>query len=171
MRHLPAWLILIAVLFPSVAQAHDHRWDFSFSAATATGSRLWGGRYTVGLTKEIQRKRNLSWLLDVTNVHGDDDTQDITQLAYLGGARYAIPRISGEHFVVMLHGMSGMVYKQKGAIGDANLAVTTGAAIEWVPGGNAAGWAARVQIEQSFLPDKDVKGFTQISFGVVKRFN
>ena len=110
--------------------------------------------------------------MDVTNVHGDDDTQDITQLAYLGGARYAIPRISGEHFVVMLHGMRGMVYKQKGAIGDANLAVTTGAAIEWVPGGNAAGWAARAANRTIvFAGSTSVKGFTQISFGVVKRFN
>ncbi len=57
MRHLPAWLILIAVLFPSVAQAHGHRWDISFGAATATGSRLWGTRFSVGLTDEVQDKK------------------------------------------------------------------------------------------------------------------
>jgi len=171
MRHLSAWLIIIALLFPSVAQAHDHRWDFSFAAATATGSRLWGGRYTVGLTKEIQRKRNLSWLFDVTNVKGEDNAEDIIQTSYLGGARYAIPRISGDHFVVMLHGIGGGVYKQKSATGDLNLALTAGAAFEWVPRGTPDGWAARVTIEQSFLPDKTVKGYTQFSFGVVKRFN
>jgi hypothetical protein len=175
MRHLRACLVFIALLFPSVAHAHDHRWDFSFAAATASGSRLWGGRYSVGLTKEIRQKRNLSVLLDVTNVKGNDKTQDktrdITQLSYLGGLRYAVPRISGDHFAVMLHGLGGGVYKQKGATGDLNLALTTGAALEWVPRGTPDGWAARLQIEQSFLPDETAKGFTQISIGVVKRFN
>src|SRR5687767_1879411 len=105
MRHLIAWLILIALLFPSAAQAHGHRWDISFGAASASGSRLWGGRFTVGLTDEVKQRKNLSWLIDVTNVKGDDDTQDITQLSYLGGLRYAVPGISGDRFVVMLHGI------------------------------------------------------------------
>jgi hypothetical protein len=172
MRHLSAWLILIALLFPTAAQAHDHRWDFSLAAASATGSRLWGGRYSVGLTKTIKEKKYFSVLFDVTNVKGHDDEhdQDIIQNSYLGGGRVALPRVSGEHFVVMLHGIAGGAYKQKGDTGDLNLALTAGAAVEWVPEG-AKGWAARVQIEQSFLPDKDVKGYTQFSFGVVKRFD
>jgi len=109
--------------------------------------------------------------LDVTNVKGDDGTQDITQLSYLGGVRYAIPRVSGDHFVVMLHGIGGGVYKQTGATGHLRLALTTGAAFEWVPGGDDSTWAARFQIEQSFLPFNEAKGYTQMSIGVVKRFN
>ena len=70
----------------------------------------------------------------------------------------------------MLHGIGGTVYKQKGATGDFNGALTAGAALEWVPRGPLSGWAARVTIEQSFLPSKSVKGYTQISLGAVKRF-
>lgn len=170
MRHLPAWLVFVVLLFPSVAQAHGHRWDISFGPAMASGSRLWGGRFSIGLTDEIREKKNLSWLIDVTNVKGDDNTQDITQLSYLGGVRYAVPRISGDRFVVMLHGIGGTVYKQKGTTGDFKGALTAGAAVEWVPPG-AHGWAGRLQIEQSFLPSKSVKGYTQISLGAVKRFD
>src|SRR5688572_7976171 len=173
MRHLSAWLIIIALLFPTVAQAHDHRWDFSLAAASATGSHLWGGRYSVGLTKKINEKKYFSVLFDVTNVkaHDDEHDQDIIQNSYLGGGRFAIPRISGDHFVVMLHGIGGGVYKQTGATGHLKLALMTGAAFEWVPGGDDSTWAARFQIEQSFLPYNDAKGYTQMSIGVVKRFN
>ena len=166
MRHLRACLVLVALSLPSVAQAHGHRWDFSMAAATATGSRLWGGRVAVGVTSNKPANKDLSFLFDLTNLKGEHNSEDVTHLSYLVGGRYAV--LSNNKHLLMLHGIGGIVHKHQGATDRTDGAVTLGAAYEWVPRGAYAGWAARVQVEQSFLPSKSVKGYTQISIGAVQ---
>ena len=162
-------VVLTFLLVPTIAQAHDHRWDFAMAAAKATGSSLWGGRFSLGLTNKVPTNRDLSWLIDVTNVKGDDNTQDIIQNSYLVGVRYALPGISNDYVAVMLHGIGGGVYKQTGTDGNLRGALAAGVAVEWVPRGTPDGWAVRGQIERSFV--KDASNYTQFSFGAVKRFN
>jgi hypothetical protein len=160
-------VVLMSLLVPTAAQAHDHVWDFSFGPAAATGSRLWGGRFSIGLTNKVPANKDLSWLIDVTNVKGKDGTDDIVQLSYLGGVRYAIlGNRQTDKSVVLVHGLVGRFYKQTGATGVGEWSATVGGAFEQVL---THGWAARVQVEHSFV--KNVKGYTQVSLGAVKRFN
>ena len=160
-------VVLTFLLVPATAQAHLHRWDFAFSGAEAAGSSLKGVRMTVGITQKIgPTNKDVSWLLDVTNVKGEENNKDITQLSYLAGGRYTIPRLRHQYFAVMVHGIGGFVYKQEAADGKRNWAFNTGAAIEL---GDADGWAARIQADYSFLEGPS-KGFRQFSFGAVKRF-
>lgn len=168
MRHLHAWLIVIALLFPSAAQAHGHVWDFAFGPAWAEGSSLWGGHVSIGLTNKVPANKNLSWLIDLTNLKDRESSQDTTQLAYYVGPRYSV----GEnHHTAMVHGQLGIVDKHQGATGTTQFAMKIGAAYEWVPKGNLGGLALRVQAEHSFVPDEDRKGYTQISASFVRRFN
>ena len=44
----------------------------------------------MGLTNRVPANKDLSWLIDVTNVKGKDGSVDITQQSYLGGGRYAV---------------------------------------------------------------------------------
>lgn len=165
-------VILMLLLVPSPSQAHDHVWDVAFGPAAASGSRLYGGRFSVGLTNKVPANRDLSWLFDVTYVKGKNGTDDITQRAYLVGGRYAVAgNRQTDRNVLMLHGLVGWVDKQKGPAGDGNFPVTLGAAYERMLSGGPAGWAARVQIDHTFLPKSGVKGFTQISAGIVHRFD
>jgi hypothetical protein len=174
MRHLSACLILVALLFPSAAQAHGHVWDFSFAPATATGSRLWGGRASIGLTSPRAPRPTLkrwSFLIDLTNLKGEHNSEEVTALSYLAGPRLVV--LSNDQHVLMLHGIAGIANKHQGATDRTDAAVTLGAAYEWVPKATAkshAGWAARIQVEQAFLPSKSATGYTQISVGAVKRF-
>ena len=167
-------VVLTFLLVPATAQAHIHVWDVAFSGAEAAGSSLKGLRITIGLTQKVgptptppsNPNRDFSWLFDITNVKGEDSNQhDITQLSYLGGGRYTIPRLRHQYFNAAVHGVVGMVYKQTVADGERYLAFNTGAAIEL---GDAKGWAGRIQADYSFL--KGATGFRQFSAGVVKRF-
>lgn len=169
MRHLQALLVLIALLFPSAAQAHGHRWDFSLAPSSADGSRLWGGRVSFGITNKVPANEDLSWLIDLTNLKDRDSSQDITLMAYFGGLRYAV--VPTSKHLLMLHGLVGAIDKHQGATGRTDFAMMLGAAYEWVPRGLEAGWALRVQADHSFVPEKSVKGYTQFSVGVVKRFD
>ena len=169
MRLRPLCVVVLMILVvPTAAQAHDHVWDFSFGAATASGSRLWGGRFALGLTNKVPANKDLSWLIDVTNVKGKDGADDIVLLSYLGGLRYAVlGNRQTDQNVLMVHGIGGRVYKQTGTTGAGEWAVTVGAAYERLIRG---GWASRVQIERSFVTN-GVKSYTQISLAAVKRFH
>ena len=163
-------VVLMLLLVPTTAQAHLHRWDISPAAATADGSRLWGGRVSIGLTNpapRIKTKRPFSWLIDVTNLKDREPSQDKTLIALLGGPRYSI---GTDHHVLMLHGLAGFVDKHEGATGRTDFATTAGAAYEWVLS-DTYGWGARLQVEHSFIPKSGVKGYTQFSLGAVKRFD
>lgn len=167
-------VVLMFLLLPTTVQAHDHVWDFSFGPAAASGSRLWGGHFAIGLTNPVPANRDLSWLIDVTNVKGKDGANDITQNTYLGGARYALlGNRTRDKNILMLHGLIGTVYKQNGADGDFEFATKIGAAYErLLVGPPPAGWALRVQLERSFVTDGPVaKEYTQIAVGIVKRFD
>lgn len=160
------WMWLLA---PATANAHLHVWDFAFSGAQASGSSLKGVRMTIGLTQKLgpRPNRDFSWLFDVTNVFGEDNTQhDITQVSYLAGGRYTIPRLRYKYFAASVHGMGGKVLKHTAAGRAQPWAFNTGAAIEL---GDAAGWGGRIQADYSFL-EGSTKSFRQFSFGVVKRF-
>lgn len=161
-------VVLMFLLVPVTAQAHLHVWDVAFAPAWAEGSSLWGGRVSIGLTNPVPRDRNLSWLIDLTNLKDRDSTQDITVLAILGGPRYTIGQDDGAH-VVMFHGLLGAVDTHQGATGHTDFAMSAGAAWEWELS-EATGWGTRLQVEHSFIPESGRKGHTQISFGAVKRF-
>jgi hypothetical protein len=135
---------------------------------------LWGGHFVIGITNPKPGNKDLSWLIDATNVTGNDGTNDITQLSYLGGLRYALlGNRTQDKNVILVHGLLGTVYKQAGATGDFEMAGKVGLAYERLLGGHApAGWALRVQVERSFVTEGPVaKSYTQISAGVVKRFD
>ena len=163
-------VVVLLLLVPATAQAHLHRWDISPMAATADGSRLWGGRVSIGVTnptRNLKRKRPLSWLLDLTTLKDREPSQDKTLIALLAGPRYSF---GTDSHVFMLHGLAGFVDKHEGATGRTDFATTAGAAYEWVVS-DTHGWGARVQVERSFIPKSGVKGYTQISLGAVKRFD
>lgn len=162
-------VVFVSLVLPATADAHLHVWDFGFSGAEASGSSLKGTRLTIGITQQIgSTNKDFSWLGDITNLKGHDDAtnEDITQISYLGGGRYTIPRLRHKYFALTVHGIGGFVYRQRAADGQRNWAFNSGAAVEL---GDAKGWAGRIQLDYSFL-EGNAKGFRQISGGVVKRF-
>lgn len=160
-------VVLLLLITPATAHAHLHVWDMAFSGAEAAGSSLKGVRMTVGITQKMgPTNKDYSWLLDVTNVFGEDTNQhDITQVSYLGGGRYTIPRLRHRYFAAAVHGVGGKLFKHTAAGRENHWTFNTGAAIEL---GDAKGWAGRVQADYSFV--KGGPGFRQFSAGVVKRF-
>jgi hypothetical protein len=161
--------VLMLLLVPATAHAHLHRWDVAAGPTYEKGSRLLGGRLSIGLTNRLKddSDRKLSLLIDLTNLKDREDSQDTTLLSYFAGPRYSF---GNDDHVVMLHGQLGIIDKHQGATGRTDLAFTAGVAYEFIWGGAPAGVALRLQVEHSFVPDKDVKGRNRYSAAVVKRF-
>jgi hypothetical protein len=169
MRLYPRCVVVLMFLFvPATAHAHLHVWDVAFAPSWAEGSSLWGGRISIGLTNPVPPDRNLSWLIDVTNLKDRDSHQDTTLLSYFGGLRYSVGR-DADPYVFMMHGLIGAIDKHQGATGRTDFAMTAGAAFEWVLS-DRTGWGARVQVEHTFIPKSGPEGYRQVSFGAVKRF-
>jgi hypothetical protein len=173
MRLRPRCVVVVMLLLvPTSAQAHLHRWDVAAGAASEDGSRLWGGRFSIGLTNRpdplSKEYKRLSWLIDVTNLKDREPTEDTTLLSYFVGPRYAIG--GRDEQVLMLHGQVGIIDKHQGATGQTDLGFIAGAAYEFVWGDPRHGKALRIQAEHSFVPDENVKGHTRYSVAFVKRF-
>jgi hypothetical protein len=161
------------LLVPTIAQAHGHRWDVGGGPSSGDGSRLWGGRASIGLTSKKPANEDFSILLDLTNLKDREEVagvnQDTTLIALFVGGRYAI--IPHRRYLVTVHGLLGFVDKHKAATGNTDLAFSTGAAFDLIFTGANNGWAARVQVDRTFLPEDTRKGYTQVSVGLVKRFD
>src|SRR5688500_16979026 len=160
-------VVLILLLVPTAARAHGHVWDVAFGPTSAQGSSLWGARVSLGVTNKVPTNKNLSWLVDISDFR--DGKRDITQFSQLGGPRYVL--LDTPKQTLSLHVLSGIVHTDRGATSNTSVPVTVGGSYEWVPRGATAGFAMRVQVDRSFVPEKNVKGYWQVSAGLVHLFD
>ena len=168
MRLRPLCVVVsMFLLVPAAAQAHGHVWDVCFAPAWAEGSSLWGARVSLGVTNKVPASKNLSWVIDVANLKDSD--RDIKQISQIGGPRWVLLDTTRQTFSV--HALSGMVHTDRGTTSTTHIPVTVGGSYEVVPRGGTAGFGVRLQVERTFLPQKDAKDFWQISLGVVHLFD
>jgi hypothetical protein len=162
-------VVLLILLAPIIAHAHDHRWDASASSGWADGSNLLGGRISFGVTTKKPDNEDLSVLFDVGYFQDRDPSRIITLRSFLLGPRYSL-EITDKN-IVTLHAIAGVVHKHEPGVLHGNKgAVMLGGAYEWVPRGSPQGIATRVQIDYTIVPSKDVKSYLQITGGLAFRW-
>ena len=173
MRLKPVWLVVVALILPARVYAHGHTWDGSGGPiASGGGSVLAGVYFGIGVTLNGMVDNDLSFIGDVTNLKGKHDDQELTQLSYQGGVRYALNGRNHDdrRNLFTVHGLIGIVNRHLGAEDKTHFSGALGGGYEFdfkddkLP----EGWAMRVQVDRQFV--NDIKDFWRVSGGFVRRF-
>ncbi len=159
-------LVVVLLLMPTAARAHDHIADFFGGGSGGYDSTLWGLHQQLGITLPWV-DRDFSAVADLSLHFGTHDGSDLTRATFLGGLRY-MP--SGDHRLTGLVSFHALV----GNVHDAGLdssnakALALGGAFEYLPKGRdtAGGWGVRVLADYVFSRGE---GFARVSAGVVYR--
>jgi hypothetical protein len=172
MRLRLSGLVLAIVLVPTLANADDHRadWYGGFSGGGG-GSKLFGFHESLGIGFPQTKAENLSIVGDLSVHFGSSDAgTDVTQVAFMGGARYTFAKDNSRH-KPSAHFLAGTVYSNDGGSGGKNGAIAVGGTYEFLLKRGAApmsGWGIRFQID--YFNRADRSNFTRISSGIVYRF-
>src|SRR5688572_2186474 len=101
------WLVVVVLLLmPTTARAHDHTADFYWGLCYANASSLFGPHVSVAMTVPNVLERDLSVVGDVAAYMGTHDDLDLTRVTFMGGIRYTptgmrlLRHVGGFHFLV-----------------------------------------------------------------------
>lgn len=175
MRIRRPWLVLVLLLVPTIARAHNHFADVCFGVSDAHESMLVGPFVTVSKTFETStdsKLRNLSLIGDLSTHWGSHDDLDVRRVFFMGGLRYTFAGDQHQKHLPFVEVLLGGVHNKDddgngNSEGDADPALAIGAGYEHVMSGSPYGWGIRVQGGYIVRPG-DVT--PRISVGLVKRF-
>ena len=165
--HRPVVLaVVLSVLLPSAARAHDHTADFCGAFSFASASKLFGLHETLAFTTPALDE-DLAIVTDLSIHIGEHDDEDLTRLTFLGGIRYTPTGMRKFNNVVHFHLLVGGVH-DGAAEGSNEPALAFGAGYEFLAQRNAypGGWAFRVQGDYVVSGGED---FPRFSAGIVYR--
>jgi hypothetical protein len=171
MRNRHAWLVVVALMLPSRAYAHGHTWDGSGGPiVTGGGSVLAGVYFGLGVTLQNMVDNDLALVGDVANLKGKHDDEELTQLSYTGGLRWAVNGRNADNrkHIVIVHALMGIMNRHLGADDKTHFTSTLGGAYEFTPRAAPQGWGVRVQVDRQFT--NDIKDTWRFSTGFVRRF-
>ena len=172
MRIRRLWLVLVLLLVPTAARAHDHFADVCFGVSLAHESILVGPFATVSKTFKTStdsKLRNVSLIGDLSTHWGSHDDIDVRRVFFMGGLRYTFAGESHQKHLPFVEVLLGGAHNDDddGSDADADPALAIGAGYEHVMSGSPGGWGIRVQGGYIVRPG-DIT--PRISVGFVKRF-
>jgi hypothetical protein len=164
-----SWLavVLMLLLQPTLARAHDHTADLFGAFSFARASNLWGLHESLALTLPSPSNRDLSLVADLSLHIGTHDDKDLTRVTFLGGFRYTLSGRRLLKHLVSFHALAGGVHDGGPASGT-EPALALGGGYEYLPRGSesAAGWGFRVQGDYVISGGEN---FPRLSAGIVYR--
>lgn len=134
MRIRYAWLVLL-LLVPTTAGAHDHFADFCFGVSDAYQSHLWGPY--VAVTKTIPsgtpggKLKNWGVVGDFSTHAGEHDEIDVRFTSFMGGLRYSFAHSTPGRPVPFMQALLGGVHVKTDGTGDADPALALGVGFDW----------------------------------------
>jgi hypothetical protein len=161
-------LVVVLLLMPTPARAHDHIADFFGGGSSAYDSTLWGFHTQLGTTLPWLENKDLSAVGDLALHIGTHDGADLTRVTFLGGFRYAPSGMRLFKNIVSFHALLGGVHDAD-ADSSNEFALAIGGGYEYLPKGQNPGgghWGFRVQADY-VISSGD--GFPRVSAGVVYR--
>lgn len=172
MRIRRPWLVLVAVLMPSVTHAHDHFADLYGAASLMFGSAHPGLHVSFSKTlPQVEEAaaadvvKRLTFVGDFS-AHWEAGEGDRRNVNYLGGLRYTFAKTAHSSKLPFVHLMLGGVHTKSAGQGDGDAALALGGGFEYIPSGSPGGFGFRVQADYIVRPG-DVQ--PRVSAGIVWR--
>jgi hypothetical protein len=158
------WLVVVAVLLPAAAQAHEHRMGAFGGISFKSGSVLTGAHVTVDvpITRDRQGVRHWSWIFD-TSIHGGSEDKRSSNI--LSGVRYTFAQSAAQTTVGFVQLLSGTAESKDRSGNDWDGALAFGAGVEHNYG--QSGWGVRGQVDYIVSGDSGAR----VSVGFVKRWH
>ena len=136
--------VLVLLLGPTAAEAHDHIADFFVGYCHAAASKLPGVQFTVAKTFPAERKVTIFG--DFNFNGGEHESVDIKRFVYLGGVRFT-PAKKNWPVAPSIHISAGSVVDNDGPQEGAKGALSFGGALDYMVGHHAKGLGARFQLD------------------------
>ena len=164
-RRLPI-VVVVLLLVPTVARAHDHTADFFSAFCYAYDSNLFGVQQALSVTSPKPGNKDLSIVFD-TSVHmGKHEGDSRTRVLIMGGVRYTLTQLlDPDRHLVTAHFLAGGM-RDGGAVTTADPAVAFGGGYEYLKNGTATGLGFRFQFDYVVSGGQD---FPRFSGGIVYR--
>jgi hypothetical protein len=139
-------VVVVLLLVPTAARAHDHTADFFSAFCYAHASNLFGVQQSVAVTLPWPDNDDLSFVFDTSAHMGTHDGDPRTRVAVLVGARYTFEGLINAKNLLSVHALGGGV-RDAGVITQADPAFAFGGGYEFLQGGNPLGWGFRAQVD------------------------
>jgi hypothetical protein len=160
------WLVLVAVLLPAAAQAHEHRMDLFGGFAIQSGSVLAGLHTTVAVQvpRDEREIRRVGWLVDAS-LHSDFDGERKSNV--LSGIRYTFAQAADQKVLPFVQLLLGTAESKDHGGSDWDGAVAIGVGVERIVRGSVeSGYGVRGQADFIVSGDSGAR----LSFGIMKRW-
>ena len=132
--------VLVLLLGPTAAEAHDHIADFFVGYCYAAASSLHGVQF--GVAKTFPAERKVTIFGDFNFNGGEHENVDVKRFVYLGGIRYTIGK-QHSTFAPSIHISAGSVVDNAGPQEGAKGALSFGGALDYMFVHLPKGWGAR----------------------------
>jgi hypothetical protein len=172
MRIRQCGLMVLILLSPAAAQAHDHFADIAGNLAAAFSEPLLGFHVTFAKTvPELESKfqegvRRVSFVGDFS-MHWDPGEGEDRDINFLTGLRYAFVSTHDQNKVPFVQVLVGGTDVKTSGVRDTDPALALGGGFEYIPQNSPKGWGIRAQVDYIVRPG-DIS--PRLSAGVVKRW-
>jgi hypothetical protein len=157
-------VVVVLLLIPTAARAHDHVADFFGAFCYAHASNLAGVQQSLAIALPFWEK-DISFVTDTSFHVGKHDGEPLTRVSYLLGLRYTPTGMQHPSHLFSVHGLVGGV-RDGGLNTNNDWAVALGGGYEYLLDGNPEGWGFRTQVDYVISGGEN---FPRISGGIVFR--
>lgn len=164
MRRRALWLVLVVLLLPTSARAHDHNADFYFAVCYANASHLGGPQVAVATTLPY---KPLSVVVDFGRNYGSHEGRDLDWTTFMGGIRWMIAPREARHipFVQALVG-GGRISTR--SFSETDESVSVGGGYEYIVHHDTKSTAWGLRVAADLVKTGD-DWFKRVSAGAVLR--
>jgi hypothetical protein len=163
------WIVVVVLLLmPATARAHDHTADFFGGVCYANASKLFGPHVSVAITIPTLLERDLSVVGDLATFIGTHDEQELTRVTSMVGIRYTPTGMRLSKHLAAFHFLIGSV-RDGGLDSSTKWASSVGGSWEYLRNDkSAAGFAFRAQGDYVISGGEN---FPRFSAGIVYRLD